>query len=367
MDDNGYLPHEAEEFDDMFVEFKNATFCTKSEFEATIASVEFVFPRFKGKLGWSRMCLNGWNVVHIPRHTVPLAESQGFLIAVHFCSLRFPRLAVGMLLQQKLGLRPSEMLALTTESVSMPEHRANVSDEQTCVIALGQKTGTKAKREQSVALRCGRTISWLRWAISLCSRGSRLFPYSYERYRNLFKQVEKTLGVSVGWTPHSPRAGFASEAIARGLPFSEVREAGRWRADSSLRTYIDIVAAAQITVDLRVRGFVQAQLYARSHFESFLPGFPLDHVQHQGFPEGSGRAHVAPMERGGGRSTAGRLPRSEGLENEEDSHGHSSSDESSTNSAVGPARRVRFAHAPDEIRDATSSKATGRGRGRGRS
>jgi len=81
------LPQEADEFDDMLVEFKDATFWIKSEFKATIASVEFLFPRFKGKLGWSRMCLNGWNVVFVPRHTVPLSESQAFLTAVHVCGV----------------------------------------------------------------------------------------------------------------------------------------------------------------------------------------------------------------------------------------------------------------------------------------
>ena len=79
--------------------------------------------------------------------------------------------------------------------------------------------------------------------------------------------------MTVGWTPHSARAGFASEAIARGTPFNEVREQGRWRADSSLRTYIDIVSAAQISVDLRARGYVDAQIYALKHFEELLPGF----------------------------------------------------------------------------------------------
>eukprot|EP00972_Heterocapsa_arctica_P009812 1444059-Heterocapsa_arctica.AAC.1 len=63
----------------------------------------------------------------------------------------------------------------------------------------------------------------------------RLIGYSYENYRRLLHKVEEKLGISVGWTPHSPRAGFASESSAEGCPFVEVRERGRWLADSSLR------------------------------------------------------------------------------------------------------------------------------------
>ena len=363
MDENGYSPYEAEEFDDMLVEFKNSTLCSKSEFESTVASVEFLFPRFKGKLGWSRMCINGWNVIHVPKHTVPLSESQAFLLAVHFCAARFPRLAVGMLLQQKLGLRPSEMLELTTESCSMPEHRADTLDS-TVVIALGQKTGTKAKREQSVVLRCDRVISWLRWALSLTPAGGRVFPFTYDLYRNLFKRVERTLGIAVGWTPHSPRAGFASEAIARGVSFAEVREAGRCRADSSLRTYIDIVAAAQITVDLRVRGFVEAQSYARSHFESFLPGF--EYVYHERSSEGPRRAPVSALGRESRWSTPRGLSGVQGPEGQEDDEDrHSAADESSRGSQQ-ERRRVHFA--PDSTSNSrahTTSSLRGRGRGRG--
>ena len=153
MDDHLYAPFEAEEFDDMLVEYKNSALPSKSEFETTVSAVEFMFPRFKGRLLWSLMVITGWSAVHIPKHTVPLAEAQAFLVAVHFCAARFPRLAVGMMLQQKLGLRPSEMLALTTDCISLPEHRSQqAGTEIVCTIALGQKTGTKAKREQSVIL-----------------------------------------------------------------------------------------------------------------------------------------------------------------------------------------------------------------------
>ena len=366
MDENSFLPFDAEEFDDMLVEFKNSTLCSKSEFEATVAAVEFLFPRFKGKLGWSRMCLNGWNVVHVPKHTVPLSECQAFLIAVHICAARYPRLAVGMLLQQKLGLRPSEMLALTSESISMPEHRTNVMREPICSIALGQKTGTNAKREQSVVLRCARVISWLRWALSSTPKGGRVFPNSYDLYRKLFKRVEQTLGITVGWTPHSPRAGFASEAIARGVPFAEVREAGRWRADSSLRTYIDIVAAAQITVDLRVRGFLEAQAYAREHFETFLPGFlAIDHGIHQGVSSWTGRPIVPAVERVG-RAAAGGLPSPEGFEAEEIQSGHASSESLGGSAEGDTGRRVHFAPSAVDPPAHSASPSRARGRGRGR-
>ena len=120
MDSHAYVPLEAEDFDDMLVEYKDSALPSKSDFEATVAAVEFMFPRFKGRLSWARQVIVGWSAVHIPRHTVPIGEGQCRLAAVHMCSMRYPRLGVGMSVQQKVVLRSREMPSLTTASVSLP-------------------------------------------------------------------------------------------------------------------------------------------------------------------------------------------------------------------------------------------------------
>ena len=121
------------------------------------------------------MVIVGWSAVHIPRHTVPIGEGQCRLVAVHMCSMRYPRLGVGMCVQQKMALRPSEMPSLTTASISLPEHRPGDVGQYTCILALGQRSaGTKAKREQSVVLRDRRVIDWVRWAVELSEPGGRL-------------------------------------------------------------------------------------------------------------------------------------------------------------------------------------------------
>ena len=180
----------------MLVELKNSALPSKSDFEATVAAGEFMSSQFKGRLAWSRMVISSWSAVHIPRHTVPIGEAQARRVAVHCCSMCCPRLGVGSAAQQHLGLRPSEMLALTKHTLSLPEHRAGT--ECTRILALGQKTGTRAKREQSVILRDERVIDWLRWVLSLAQPGGRLLPHSYDPYGKLLKRAEAALGLSVG-------------------------------------------------------------------------------------------------------------------------------------------------------------------------
>ena len=44
-----------------------------------------------------------------------------------------------------------------------------------------------------------------------------LFPISYSHYRFLIQRAEAALGLQAHFTPHSPRAGWASDSAAEGL------------------------------------------------------------------------------------------------------------------------------------------------------
>ena len=84
--------------------------------------------------------------------------------------------------------------------------------------------------------------------------GERLVPTSYGAYARLIRAAEQALGLSVGWTPHSARAGFASDGIARGRPAPDIQEEGRWRSAESFRTYVDVITAASINASLEAKG-----------------------------------------------------------------------------------------------------------------
>ena len=283
LTEHGFGPTHATEWDDLIVEYKNDRFPKKSEFENLVAAIELLFPGFKGMLKWSRQVLAGWAVAHVPQHTVPLSSGPAHLIATHMAALGQPRLGVGLLLQQKLGLRPNEMLNIEARDVQLPDLNFSASVAPAVMIGLGVRTGTKAKRAQSVVLRDPILMALLAWAAGGLQGEDRLFPFTYENYRRVLKKITTdVLHLNIHWTPHSARAGFASDHVAMGTPFIEIREAGRWVADSRLRTYIDIVGSASIATSLQLSGFKPAILYACSHILSFFPcaeAYLRDHVE----------------------------------------------------------------------------------------
>ena len=81
-------------------------------------------------------------------------------------------------------------------------------------------------------------------------------------YWRLIAQTVRCLGLSIRWTPHSPRAGFAIDAVAAGRSVASIQEAGRWRSTDSFRTYVDVVSAAAIGADLAKAGVGAEQALA---------------------------------------------------------------------------------------------------------
>ena len=155
---------------------------------------------------------------------------------------------------------PNELLRLRPEDSLFPEEEGASLQNMPLLSGFGVRGGTKVKRFQFVRLdkRCWRFVRVLCVLQLSTLEGLLVFPESYSTFRLLLRRVEAQLGLSVGWTPHSGRAGYASDSRAEGVPFEEVREQGRWQSDSSLRRYLDIVGASSIGVSLRAAGLAKA-------------------------------------------------------------------------------------------------------------
>ena len=101
-------------------------------------------------------------------------------------------------------------------------------------------------------------VGILRHLCSLAPDDAPVIPFSYSAYRRLLARAQSLLRIDFGWSTHSPCAGIASESIQDGVLFQQVKESGRRLVDSSLRTYIDLVRAAQLAVDVQARGLLPA-------------------------------------------------------------------------------------------------------------
>jgi hypothetical protein len=133
--------------------------------------------------------------------------------------------------------------------------------------------GTKVRREQSVTLREAEdptVYELVIRVIMVTPAGGFLFPYCYHAYNRAFKDVEQALGLKVGFSPHSPRAGFASERLARGEPAAEIQRKGRWLMQSSFAVYADVITASQVSTALHFEGLHAAMVYCNAHILDYF-------------------------------------------------------------------------------------------------
>lgn len=272
---NDLRPSSAEEWDDLLAEWKACEHVTKTEFVRCLAALEYFFHHLKGKLLWAHQIVAGWEVAHAVRHTVPLPLDVCLLFAARLSADGHALLGAAMLVQQQLGLRPSEVLELDRHDVMPP-----TAERDTVVVGLGTRTNTKMKRPQAVLARRREEqavdLLWRLWVLR--KPGERLFPYTYEQYRRLLARTAARLGLdTLGYSPHSCRAGFATDARAAGRDFVDIREAGRWVSDKSLRTYIDLVTASAQAQGPLLAARAPAIAFVRLHWRRYFPDWALSH------------------------------------------------------------------------------------------
>ena len=166
------------------------------------------------------------------------------------------------------GHRPSELLNTYSEHVFVP-----ISLTENIIIRLGAIVSTKAKREQFVVVSPDKhkhSYILLRILLTATTTGQRTFPYSYWEYRSALKNIDESSGLGLGITPHSPRAGFASEAAAANADLEETRKAGRWSSEANFRIYIDVIGALHVASAVRLQGLEAAVAFCSLHLFVYL-------------------------------------------------------------------------------------------------
>jgi hypothetical protein len=256
-------PSCVEEMDDFLVEWRNDNIWSappsKTTFKNALAAIEKVYPRYKGELLMSRAALSGWKVLVKPSHTVPMSRPWAFLLGIHLSRSGLGRLGALLILQYLQCCRPSEVLTLTSESIATVSEVAQMGLDYVVdrgILFLGARTGTKSGRPQSSIVTNRIAHKILNHFRKTTAPGELLSSHrSLSAYNKWIKWAAAAYNVAeIGWTAHSPRAGYASDAAITGKGFTETREHGRWQSDRTLRGYLDVMSVMGGEVAHRLQG-----------------------------------------------------------------------------------------------------------------
>jgi len=203
--------------------------------ENLVNGIHMLLPRLKGKLLTARRVLLNWKRVVPPDSYLPLTWELAVAIAVQMSHRGYYRYAVGLLLSFHCLLRVSEMSAInTTHIVDHADDRFPADYRKMMVTIPFAKGG----RYQSVSVDDPAIIRLIRILVNRTAAGKPLFPGGVHSYRRVFNSVRDELALSSKYGTHSLRHGGATLLFLRGVSIENILIRGRWKSNSSARTYI---------------------------------------------------------------------------------------------------------------------------------
>ena len=105
-------------------------------------------------------------------------------------------------------------------------------------------------------------------------KGQNVFgEISVAQYQTLLKGLCFALQV-YDYSPHSPRAGFASEGFLMKIPLTELRETDWWTSGSSLRIYLDIIATSTESAERDSKCMLPLLRLIDAEFDAFFRWWP---------------------------------------------------------------------------------------------
>lgn len=266
----------AEDIDLLAMEYRTEFELTKSQHIQLCAALEFFLPSIKGRLVYTREAIKGRTCAEPINHTIPMSYEIAYLFAAFHCSRGHERLGAALLVQMATGLRPSELLGICCAHVFVP-----LNFREAINIRLGSTYSTKVKREQFVQVFASAfplAYKLLRWLVAATKDGEKLFPFSYSTYNNSFGIAEMNYGLTLRLTAHSGRSGYATSRILRGDDPAQVQTAGRWRSDTSFRTYVDVAGSLHTKAQVEAHGLLIASQWCQDHIEDYFPSLRGAHA-----------------------------------------------------------------------------------------
>lgn len=195
----------------------------------------------------TRLSLKGWRrlIAGKRRHRPPLTLEMSTLIAVVLAKSGHVNAAIATLLSFHTYLRINEMSNLLVSDILFagdPRFGSAMSVYGTVRLSR-TKTGENQCvniTDLQVATVLYEYIQPLNLHLSRSATRQSLFGLSASRYRSLFHSAVDALQCGdIGYSPHCLRHGGATHDFMKNVPLLHIMYRGRWRSESSLRTYVN--------------------------------------------------------------------------------------------------------------------------------
>ena len=241
MQQEGFSPVSFSDLDDALSSFLEDHYLQnegkgRSQGAATMSGLHMLLPACRGQLGRAALALKGWlRLVPSVSHP-PLTWALAVTIATKMMVNGFRAQGIATLLAFDCYLRVGELTNLRRADVAtVGDARLGPQFSGTALRLRSTKTGPN----QWVSL--GRPVVralLLKHAAATTDPESKIFNFSADSYRRVFKAACSQLGLSRTYVPHSLRHGGATHDHLAGVSVEDILLRGRWASTKSARHYI---------------------------------------------------------------------------------------------------------------------------------
>jgi hypothetical protein len=113
-------------------------------------------------------------------------------------------------------------------------------------------------------------IAFMAWLMATTPPKGCLVGLTYGQYACRLQKACRKLGLP-RYTPHRPRAEWATHRVLLGRDFVSIREEGRWTVDASLRVYLDVLSSASQQNAPALGQFLERATCIKQNMEAFFP------------------------------------------------------------------------------------------------
>eukprot|EP00435_Cladocopium_sp_Y103_P055837 s653_g18.t1 len=250
------VPREVEMMDAMLADYMDICFLdgrTPHEGEKTMAAIEFKHVSVKGRLPRSKRAMKGWKKVMPSQSRLPLPRTNAFGLAMELAAAGRKSMALKVIVDFILYLRPGEGLGLTGRNIVAPVRSAGVQFKWVTIVVRdfeGLRPDKVGVFDNSIPID-RKEESWvgtllLQKARQLPSKDHHLFDFSMEEFRTQFTAAGRRLGLE-NLHPYQLRHGGATHDLTSKVrDHSGVKARGRWMTDSSVRRYTKVGRVQQL-------------------------------------------------------------------------------------------------------------------------
>jgi hypothetical protein len=278
--DNDYDATDEYQLDSLLTEYFHTLYESndgigKGQASCTLHGIIKYMPRCANKLPSASMSLQGWLKLRPSQSHPPLTYDLAVLISCKMTMNGNISYAIGVLLAFECLLRIGELCEIEKGDIAdAGDPRMGKEYSGTSIRLPKTKTGAN----QWVTVNDSDVVTLLRLLLSWTPNDTeRIFSFSAQSFRSVFKDTCAQLGLSHQYVPHSLRHGGATRLHLQGWSIEDILLRGRWQSNKSARRYIQSGRAMLISTSVPKKIAHQAKTLASSVLTSLYYSLPQSH------------------------------------------------------------------------------------------